>query len=138
MLRDLFNSLDLRRVISPAVVSDNTAAVGQVIDMINFGSVVFCIATGTLADADATFTTLLEESSDNSTFATVAAADLIGTAALASFTFTNDDAVRKLGYIGSKRYVRLTITPAANTGSAPIGAVAILGHARNQPRSSQS
>ena len=43
------------------------------------------------------------------------------------FTFTNDDVTRKLGYIGTKRYTRLKIIPAANSGAALLSAVAILG-----------
>jgi hypothetical protein len=111
------------------VVSDDTPEVGAIIDRQGFDGLTYVIATGTLADVDATFTILLEEGDDSglSDAAAVADADLLGTEALAAFTFTNDDATRKLGYLGSKRYTRLTITPAANTGSAPISAVAILG-----------
>jgi hypothetical protein len=97
--------------------------------------VTYVIATGTLADADATFTVLLEEgdAANMSDAATPAAADLLGTAALASFIFSDDDKVFKIGYIGSKRYTRLTITPAANTSAGALCAVAILGHAAMKP-----
>jgi hypothetical protein len=57
----------------------------------------------------------------------VADADLLGAEALASFTFTHDDETRKLGYVGDKRYTRLTITPAANASAALFSAVTILG-----------
>jgi hypothetical protein len=36
-----------------------------------------------------------------------------------------------------KRYTRLTITPASNTGNADVSAVAILGMARKGPKSTQ-
>ncbi len=133
-MRDLANNIAVRAVIAPAVISDNTAAVGSVVDRRGFDSLAYVIATGTLADADATFTVLLEESdASGSGFTAVADIDLIGTEAGASFVFSDDGAVRKLGYVGNKRYTRLTITPAANSGSAPISAVAILGHAANRP-----
>lgn len=133
-MRDLASNIAIRAVIAPAVVSDNTAAVGTVIDRRGFDSLTYVIATGTLADADATFTALLEESdASGAGFTAVADADMIGTEALASFTFADDGAVRKLGYIGHKRYTRLTITPAANSGSAPFSAVAVLGHASARP-----
>jgi hypothetical protein len=128
-MRDLRSSIAVRPVIAPIVVSDNTAQVGTVIDRQGFSSLTYAIATGILADADATFTVLLEESDvSGSGFAAVADGDLIGTEAAASFTFANDGVTRTLGYRGSKRFTRLTITPAANTGSAPIAAMAILGH----------
>ncbi len=134
-MKDLHNNIKLSRAISPAVITDNTAAVSQIIDMQGFNTLEFGILTGTLADADATFTTLVEEgdASDLSDAAAVADANLLGTEADASFTFANDDVVKKIGYNGSKRYVRLTITPAGNTGNAPIAAVALQSQAADAP-----
>lgn len=110
-------------------VSDNTAIVSGVVDRQGFGSLTFLIAAGTLADADATFTTLIEEgdAANLSDAAAVADADLIGTEVLASFTFAEDGKSRKIGYKGSKRYVRCTVTPAANAGSAPVAIIPLLG-----------
>ncbi len=45
--------------------------------------------------------------------------------------FSDDNAAKKIGYIGPKRYVRPTITPSGNTGNADISIVAILGGARH-------
>lgn len=133
-MRDLASNIAVRAVIAPAVTSDNTASVGTVIDRLGFDSLAYVIATGTLADADATFTVLLEESdASGSGFTAVADADLIGTEADASFTFANDGVVRKLGYRGHKRYTRLTVTPAGNSGSAPLAAVALLTRAALRP-----
>lgn len=134
-MQDLLNSINPKRVISPVSVSDNTAQVGQIIDRQGFDSLTYVIATGSLADTDVTFTVLLEESdaSNMSGSNAVADADLIGTEALASFTFGDDDKCFKLGYKGNKRYTRLTITPAANASAAVICAVALLGHPHVAP-----
>ncbi len=142
-MRDLCNNVQVKRAISPVTqTNSDTALVSQIIDRQGYDAVTFVIATGTLSDADATFTVLLEEG-DNSALsdnAAVADADMIsqtsGTApeTAASFTFTHDDQVRKLGYIGAKRYVRLTITPSGNnSGSAPLCAVALLTRAAGLP-----
>lgn len=48
--------------------------------------------------------------------------------AAAGFQFDDDNEVRKLGYIGNKRYTRLTITPALNASATLLAAVAVLGH----------
>lgn len=118
-MQDLHNKIDVKRGLSPAAaVTDNTAYVSQVADLKGFDGAEFIILTGSLADADATFTVLVEDSADNSTFAAVADAYLLGTEALASFTFAADDKVFKIGYVGSKRYVRVTITPAGNSGNS--------------------
>jgi len=58
----------------------------------------------------------------------IADADLLGTEVLAAFQFDDDNETRKLGYIGAKRYTRLTITPVANASAAVLCAVAILGN----------
>ena len=127
-MKDLFHSLHPVTAIAPVSVADNTPLVSAVIDRQGFDSVSFVILTGSLADADATFAALLEESSNGTDFAAVAAADLLGTAALAGFTFADDNETRKLGYAGAKRYLRLTVTPSANASAALIAAVALLGH----------
>ena len=137
-MKDLANIITPRRVLSPVSVSADTALVGQIIDKNGYESVTYVIATGSIGDANVTFTTLLEESDDSgmSGAASVADADMLGTEVLASFQYDDDNEVRKLGYIGSKRYTRLTITPSGNSGTpseALLAAVAILGHPQIAP-----
>lgn len=134
-MRDLLNNIHPLRCISPVSEAGTTALVGQIIDMQGYNSLAYVIATGSIADADATFTVLLEEGDDSglSDAAAVADADMVGTEVLAAFQFDDDDKTRKLGYIGSKRYTRLTITPVANASAALVCAVAILGNAGDAP-----
>lgn len=135
-MKDLCNDILVKRVLSPVSVSDNTAQVGQIIDRLGYESLTYILTLGSIADADTTFTVLLEESDDSgmSGATAVADADMIsqtsGTAAetAAGFQFDDDNEVRKLGYIGNKRYTRLTITPANNASAALLSAVAVLGH----------
>jgi hypothetical protein len=134
-MKDLFNHVHLVRAISPVSVADNTAQVSQIVDRRGFDSAMFAILTGSLADADVTFAVLLEES-DEAGFSpsnAVADADLLGTEALAGFQFDDDNETRKLGYVGNKRYLRLTITPAGTASAALVAAVAILGHPALMP-----
>jgi hypothetical protein len=134
-MKDTANNINIKRVISPVSVADTTAQVGQIIDRQGYDSLTYVIATGSIADADATFTVLLEDGdvSNLSDAAAVADAELIGTEALAAFQFDDDNECRKLGYIGNKRYTRLTITPVANASAALLGAVAVLGHPNVAP-----
>ena len=140
-MKDMASGLLLKRVLSPAVGTDNTALVGQIIDRKGYEGLLFGILTGNLADADATWAVLVEHG-DASNLSDAAAVDdtmLIsqtsGTApeTAAAFTFAADDNVRKIGYVGDKRYVRMTITPTGNAGNAPIAAFALLGHAASRP-----
>lgn len=140
-MRDLMNSIHTARAISPVSVADNTAQVSQIIDLQGYDGCTFVILTGSLADADVTFTALVEEgdAANLSDAAAVADADLIGATATltpeqaASFQFDDDNETRKVGYLGNKRYVRLTITPSNNASAALISAVAVLAHASLQP-----
>jgi len=137
-MQDLHNSIHLKRGISPAAaVADNTPFVSQIADLAGYEAAEFVILTGALADADATFTTLVEHGdAANLSDATAVPDDqLIGLETQASFLFSDDDKVFKIGLRTSKRYARVTITPAANTGNAFVAGVWVLGHPRNRPTS---
>ena len=133
--KDLYSNKNVIRAISPTRVTDNTAQVSEIIDMQGYESLLFAILAGTLADADATFTVLVEHG-DNAALSDAAAVDdqdLLNTESDAGFTFADGDSVNLIGYIGDKRYVRLTITPVNNSGNADIAATAIQGHAQINP-----
>ena len=139
-MRDLASFVTPTRGISPAAaVTDNTAFVSQIADTYDHDSLTFFALLGSLADADATFTVLVEEGDDSglSDAAAVADADLIGLEANASFIFGDDNKVAKIGYKGTKRYVRVTITPANNTGNAYVAGMWLKGHPRTLPKTSQ-
>lgn len=135
MLRDLATNLKVSRAISPVSAADNTALVSQIIDVKGFDALAFLIALGSIADVDATFAvTVTESDASNMAGANAVAADeLTGTLVGASFNFAADDTCKKIGYIGSKRYVQLTITPANNTSAALISVVALQQRAHIRP-----
>lgn len=129
---DLHNNIHTVPLIAPiAARTDNTAIVSSIIDTRGYGAVELVLVTGTNTDTNATFTTLVEDgdASNLSDAAAVVDAELLGTEVLASFDFADDVETRKIGYIGNKRYVRLTVTPAGNdSGNIFIAGVAVLGH----------
>jgi hypothetical protein len=131
-MRDQLSSLHILNAISPvAARTDNTAIASAIIDRQGYESLTFGIAVGTNTDANATFAVTMEhgDASNLSDTAAVATTDLVGTLALAGYTFSDDAESRKVGYVGGKRYVRLTITPSGNdAGNIFIAALAILGN----------
>lgn len=137
-MRDFMNGMHVARAISPqAARTDNTAIVSQIVDVAGYQGLVFVINIGTNTDTNATFAVLVEDgdSANLSDAAPVADAKLTGTEALAGFTAADDDnKLRKIGYVGSKRYVRLTITPSGNdSGNIFVDAVACLFGPRFAP-----
>ena len=137
MMTDMHNNIKVERSISPVNETGNSALVGQVHDLANCTGFEWIIALGSLADSDATYTVLIEDSDSSFSGANVDDAYLLGTEAGASFTFAADNGVRKIGYIGPKRYVRMTITPASNTGDSYISALGVKFGTRNYPHSDQ-
>jgi len=137
-MRDLANHLTFKRAISPqAARTDNTPIVSQIIDLAGFQSMCFAINIGANTDTNATFAVLVEhgDAANLSDAAPVPDAQLTGTEAQASFTAADDDnSTRKIGYVGPKRYVRLTITPAGNdSGNIFVDALAVFSGARYWP-----
>jgi hypothetical protein len=140
MHNDLHYGVIYKRAISPAAaVTDNTAYVSQILDCANAEHNEFVWSAGSIADADVTFTVLLEEgdASNLSDAAAVADADLLGTEAGAAPLLGSDDKVGKLGYIGKKRYIRATITPANNSGNIFLSAIWAQSGLRVGSRSTQ-
>lgn len=140
-MRDLISNILVKRAISPVSVADNTPQVSQIIDLQGYDAAAFLLNIGSVADADVTFVVLVEEgdAANLSDAAAVADADMVsqtlGTApeTAAGFQFDDDNEVRKIGYIGNKRYIRMTVTPANNASAALISATALLGYPARLP-----
>jgi hypothetical protein len=112
--------------------------VSSILDTANFGSAEFVGVFGAIADADVTFTVLVEDG-DNAALADNAAVDdafLLGVEAM-SLRYDSDNKAFKIGYIGPKRYVRVTITPTNNTGNIYLAGVWVQCHPRKAPQSTQ-
>lgn len=141
-MKDLHNKLHFVPLITPvAARTDNTAIVSAIIDRKGFESLELVLVTGANTDANATFAVLVEDgdASDLSGGAAVADTQLLGTEAVAGFTFADDGECRKIGYAGDKRYVRVTVTPTGNdSGNIFIAGVAVLGNANSSPTATLS
>ena len=131
---DLNSNVKIAMAITP--VAATVIADGDVIDTLDFESIVFAIFTGTLGTGTIDFD--LEES-DVITFGgeenSVVAADILGT--LPTILATEDDSVFRVGYIGKKRFLRLQNIETASWTSMIHGAVAILSNPKQVPVDAQ-
>ncbi|GAA2888063.1 hypothetical protein GGQ99_004788 [Aminobacter niigataensis] len=140
-MRDIISHIDPKRGISPAAaVTDNTAFVSQINNRLGVEAVAFLLLMGSIADADVTFTFLMEHGdAANMSDATAVPDDMLnGTELLATPLFSSDDKVFKIGYTGGKQYQRVTLTPVANTGNIFVAGAWLnsrlnLGPAANPP-----
>lgn len=140
--REIHNDIHPVPLIVPvAARTDNTAIVSAIIDTLGFQAVELVLVTGTNTDTNATFAVLVEDGDAANLSDAAAVADdyLVGTEALAAFTFADDNECRKIGYKGSKRYVRMTVTPSGNdAGNIFLSGVAILGQPSTTPTATLS
>jgi len=132
-MRDLHNHLQAIGSEADRQASTTPIATGT-IDRQGYDSVEVFLIFGTLAGDPSTFTVLFQES-ENANFSspnTVATTDLLGS--IPSPTNANDDTVYKFGYIGSKRYLKVTVTQGGATpGNADVGIIVLGGNKSQQP-----
>ena len=127
--QDLHHAVSVAPAFTPRIINSDAATAGSIVDTNGYNSLEFVIASGTLTDG--AYTPMLEagDAANLSDAVEVTAAlGLLGTIAAATFAATDDNKTKRLGYVGGRRYVRLTITSATTTTGGLLGAVAVLGH----------
>lgn len=121
---DIKQTQDVQNSLAPA--ARTATANGTGVDLANFASATVAFVVGTITDG--THTPSVEESDDNSVYTAVAAADLIGS--LSNLTSNTN---QRVGYRGTKRYIRAKTTVTAATTGGVYAGVVIRGDARKQP-----
>lgn len=113
-IKDIYTTVE---GLAPA--ARTASANGTGLDLKNVIENMFVFPCGTRTDG--THTPKLQESSDNSTFTDVAAADQVG-----SLVAMTSNTYQQVSYIGSLRYVRPVITVAGATTGALTAAHAVV------------
>ena len=128
--RDIHNSMEQKVALDVQSISSDTTTAGNILDLQGFEGIEFLITAGSITDG--AYAVLIEEGDDSglSDAAAVADSDLLGTELLAAFTATDDNKVSKIGYIGQKQFVRLSLVSTGTTTGGTFGALAVLGHPR--------
>ncbi len=121
---DLASHLEPVQGLAP--LARTAAEDGVIIDSLGFNSLTFAINIGAVA-ATTTLTLQHGDESDLSDAAAVDSDEIIGE--LTTIETTDASSAMWLGYIGKKRYVRLSYT----SGDSTVGIVAIKGHAISVP-----
>ena len=133
-MRDMKNKVLVTEALVISAITSDTTTVGTIVDTRGYDECLVAILSGALATG--VFTPVLEygDASDLADAAAVPSDMLGGTLADATFAATDDRVVKTLGYVGDKRYIRLSIV---TTGGAAggIAATAILGRPTDGPTS---
>jgi hypothetical protein len=114
-----------------ATLSGTTPAKGNIVDLLGFNSATLFLVSGAVTDAGtaAGYAFEIQESDTtaDAAFTAVADSDLIGTEA--ALTVTDDaadsTATGVIGYVGSKRYVRVVATGTSGTNASVAGSWAL-------------
>jgi hypothetical protein len=127
-MRDLAHNLGPAQSLAPA--ARTASANGTGVDLLGFNSAMVLIDLGAWTDGSHTFE--VQESDDDSTYAAVADADLIGTEPVMD-AVDEDNTIHKVGYIGNARYIRVATTVSGTTTGAVYGASIVRGNAASKP-----
>lgn len=133
--RDLKNNISALVGFNPQALSGTSDITGEIIDTKGYSSVMWILSTDDIAVGSLDAQLLIQEgdAANLSDAATVAAADLEGTVAATAIAETDDSVTKKIGYKGSKRYVRSNLTVTTNAGTDVVACTCILGHAASNP-----
>lgn len=116
-MRDLHNNIDAERVLHPQAKTTIAVTQGKVIDLRGYEGCEFIISYGSITATDATLTPVVKDGDATGSLASVADAYLLGTEAGAGIAAgtprtsnSNKNVTKRIGYIGTKRYVSLGIS----------------------------
>lgn len=142
-MKDLYNDINVISAIAPiAVGTTGTGQTSSPIDLKGYESAVLEASYGAITATDAVFSlTVFEGDTTGGSFTSVADADLIGTEAAAGVAAaatrvdgTSEKVTKKVGYKGSKRYIKGSIVSTV-TAATPVGLNVIRGNPRVHPAS---
>lgn len=122
--RDIHNNIKVVRSISPvAIGTTGTGQTGKIVDRKGYRGVEFLIGYGTITATNAVYTVTIKEGDVTGTMTSVADADLLGTEAAAvpgtgtRTSGSTKNVTKRLGYIGTKRYVQVNVKSTATAGT---------------------
>lgn len=120
--RDIHNLLDAVMAVKIVAIANGEDPTAILVDRDGATAVEFLIMSGAYTDGDATPVLSHGDAADGSDLAPVADTDLLGTEAGAAITA--GDQIKKLGYVGDKRYLSLALETAA-ASTLTVGVVAL-------------
>lgn len=129
----VYTNVTARTSLSPATRSTNATVNGTGVDRNENADMhrtaMVLVHTGTITDG--THTVEVQDSDDDATYTAVTDQFLQGTEP--AIGTSDDDSMFHIGYIGVRRFVRVSVTTAGATSGGTFGAVVVLGEPRRGP-----
>lgn len=128
-IKDMHANVRTKTVIAPIAIGANATKTGVVVDRQGFCGVEFLSAFGAVTTTGTVATLVVKDGDATGALASVADAYLLGTEALASLPAatprtagTTKEVTKRVGYVGTKRYVSCDVV---STGVTSVGCVAV-------------
>lgn len=143
---DLHNNVLPVRALQAQTISGSALATGD-LDLQGFQSAAVVVDFGDIDEMGASpvggaqIAIKLEHADDDGTgsagvYANVALADVLGPTSVSAgvvSTVTTDAALVRFGYVGGKRFIKVTLTPTGLTNGGPVVVSLLKGHPRHGP-----
>lgn len=136
---ELHNNAKQKLAINPVALGATGAITGSVIDRAGYGGVEFYITYGSITTTGTVVDVVVKEGDATGSLTSVANADLLGTEALAGLAAgarvagTGKEVVKRVGYIGSKRYCSVNLNHSGTTSAGIVGAAAVMFNPMDAP-----
>ncbi len=140
-MRDLHNNIAVKQALEAIVVNNDTEGTGDTVDLRGYNAASLIVDVGESGDTlsgSVKHDLKLQHSDNASDWSAVAQADVVGGTVDANGIFATidadgeDGAIYRIGYVGSKRYIRLFCdTTGTHTNGTPMAAVAVLSRERH-------
>lgn len=131
---DSYHGSRVETALDVAAISSSTTTNGNIIDTAGFEALLFAFVSGTITDGAYTVQLWHGDDSGLSDAAQVGADEVLGSV---DFAAADDDASKRIGYIGKKRYVQVRVVSSGVTTGGTLGAIGILSTAHHAPVANQ-
>lgn len=138
-IRDLHNNCRALLATNPVALGATGAIAGTVIDRQGYGGVEFILTYGSVTTTGTDVAVVVKEGDATGSLTSVADSDLQGTEVLAALPAgarvagTGKEVVKRIGYVGTKRYVALNLAHTGTTSVGIVGVAAVLHSPANAP-----
>ena len=129
---DLHSNVKQEVALNSQDITTDTTTVGNIIDTQGFESLEYVIQSGVITDG--AYALVLEQGDDSglSDAAVVPTDEVLGV--LTGFVAADDNAAKRVGSIGKKRFQRLSIaSTSTSTGATKFSSVAVLSNPKSAP-----
>lgn len=131
-IRDLHDSIRTKTGIKAGANASAAGQAGKIIDRQGYGGVEFIFSYGEVTSSTATIGIVVKDGLTTTTLTSVADAYLLGTEALAGLAAgartsgVGKNVTKRLGYIGTNRYVQASVATATVSAGVDVAVTAIL------------